>query len=200
MAYTLIGVYDNYSDAESALTDLLSRGFPRHKLHLGLIEDTPLGREAALQKLEQADDQSTNRLTLPEFFRTLFGNDPDSDRDIYLEAVRRGSYVLTVDAENDQQAHQAIDTMASHHPVNIDERSSEWRNRGWSHFDPTAEAMTQGEVDLERSLYAEEKPTLPIQQVQGDPVKDMGAQPGTDIPILRNEAQRLGVRLIQRGF
>jgi hypothetical protein len=200
MAYTLIAVYDNYSDAESALKDLLSQGFARHKMHLGLVEDTPLGREAALQKLEQADDQSTNRLTLPDFFRTLFGNEPDSDRDIYLEAVRRGSYVLMVNAENDQQAHQAIDAMASHHPVNIDERSAGWRNRGWTRFDPAAVAMTQDEVDLERSLYAEERPTLPIQQVQGDPVKDGGAIPGTDLPMLRNEAQRLGVRLIQRGF
>lgn len=200
MAYTLIGVYDDYAEAEGAFQDLVSSGFPRHQLHLGLIEDTALGRRAALQQLAQAEDQSTNPLTLPDFFGTLFGNTPDGERDMYLEAVRRGSYVLMADADDDQQAHQAIDAMASHHPVNIDERSAGWRNRGWSHFDPDAQAMTREEVDLEQSLYTEERPTLPIQQVQGDPVKDWAAEPGTGLPLLRNEAQRLGVRLIQRGF
>jgi hypothetical protein len=60
--------------------------------------------------------------------------------------------------------------------------------------------MTQDEVELERSAYTEEKPTLPIQQVQGYPVKDEAAGPSIQTPIPRNEAERLGVRLFQRGF
>jgi hypothetical protein len=199
MAYTVIGVYDSYSDAESALNDLLSRKFPRHKMYLGLIEDSPLGREAALKKLEQSDGESTSPLTLPEFFRALFG-DGQHEGDIYLEAVRRGSYVLMVNADDDAQADQAMDVMARHHPVNINERSARWRERGWSRFDPATEALTQDEVELEHSLVMEDRPSLPLQQVQGFPARDESAEPGSDLPILRNEAQRLGVRLYQRGF
>jgi hypothetical protein len=197
MAYTVIGVYDAYSRAEVALHDLLSRGFPRHKLYLAPIEDTPAGRVAALRELDQLDDQSTNRLTLPEFFRALFGQD-HSNRDIYLEAVRRGSYVLMANADNDQEADQAMEIMARHRPSDIDEISSRWRRHGWSGFDPAAAAMTEDEIERERSSYTEEKPTLPIQAVQGVPVKGEVAEPATPIP--RNEAQRLGVRLFQRGF
>jgi hypothetical protein len=152
-----------------------------------------------LRGVEQSEDQSTNRLTLPEFFRTLF-DQQDGNGDMYLEAVRRGSYVLMVNADNDQQADQAMDVMARHHPVNIDERSSQWRRQGWSKFDPAAEAMTADEAELERSLHTEERPTLPIEEVQGFPVKDESAEPDIRIPIPRNEAQRLGVRLFQRGF
>jgi hypothetical protein len=199
MAYTVIGVYDTYAQAESALDALLSRGFARHKLHLGPIEDTPVGREAALRALEQSDDLSTNRLTLPGFFRSLF-DQQDNHGDIYLEALRRGSYVLMANADNDQEADQAMDVMARHDPVNIDEISSRWRRQGWSRYDPAAAAMTQDETDLERTAYTEEKPTLPIQEVQGYPVKDEAAAPAIQTPIPRNEAQRLGVRLFQRGF
>jgi hypothetical protein len=60
--------------------------------------------------------------------------------------------------------------------------------------------MTQDEVELERSAYTEEKPTLPIEEVQGNPAKDEAAEPAIHTPIPRNEAQRLGVRLYQRGF
>lgn len=212
MAYTVIGVYDSYSEAEGALNDLLSRGFPRHAIRLGLIEDTPVGRRAQLQLLEQSDSESTNRLSLPDFLRALFGNS-QQDRDIFLEAVRRGSYVLMVNADTDQQVDQAMDVLARHHPVNMDQRASHWRSRGWSEYDPKALAMSETEIETERGMLPETTPTLPIQVVQGDPVKDSAAQPGgrtldalrddaqrLGVSRLRDEAQRLGVRLYQRGF
>jgi hypothetical protein len=39
MAYTVIAAYDAYDQAQAALDELLSRGYARHKLHLGLVED-----------------------------------------------------------------------------------------------------------------------------------------------------------------
>jgi hypothetical protein len=199
MAYTMIGVYDTYARAEAALDELLSRGFARHKLHLGPIEDTPVGREAELRLLEQSDDQTMNRLTLAGFLRTLSGQQ-DNHGDIYMEAVRRGSYVLLADAENDQEADQAMDVMARHGPVNIDEVSSRWRREGWTRYDPAAAAMTQDEIEFEHSAAPEEKPTSPIHEVQGYPVKDEAAEPAIQTPFPRNEAMRLGVRMFQRGF
>jgi hypothetical protein len=199
MAHTVIGVFNSYARAEAALNELATRGFARNKLHLGPIEDTPVGRAAELRALDQSDDQSMNRFSLPGFFRTLSG-EQDNHGDVYLEAVRRGSYVLMANAENDQEADQAMDVMARHDPVNIDEVSSRWRREGWSRYDPAAAALTQDEIELEQSAYTEEKPTLPIQEVQGDPVKDESAEPAIQTPIPRNEAQRLGVRLFQRGF
>jgi hypothetical protein len=54
----------------------------------------------------------------------------DNQGDTYLELVRRGSYVLLANAENDQEADQAMDVMARHGPVDIDEISSRWRREG----------------------------------------------------------------------
>lgn len=198
MAYTVIGVYDTYVRAQEAFDALLSRGFARHKLHLGPVEDTPLGREAELRLLAESDDQSMSRLTLPDFFRTLSGQQDDHG-DIYMEAVRRGSYVLMADAENEQEADRAMDVMARHGPVNIDELSSRWRREGWSGYDPLAAAMTQDDLERERGAAPEHKPALPVQEVQGHPVRDEAAVAADRTPIPRNEAQRLGVRLFQRG-
>jgi hypothetical protein len=117
-----------------------------------------------------------------------------------MEAVRRGSYVLLADAESDEEADQAMDVMARHGPVNIDEVSSRWRREGWSRYDPVAAAMTQDEIEREHGAAPEEKPTLPVQEVQGYPAKDEAAEPAVHTPIPRNEAKRLGVRLFQRGF
>ncbi len=199
MAYTVIGVYDTYARAQEAFDALLSRGFSRHTLRLAPIEDTHVGREAEQRLLEQSDDQSMNRLTLPEFFRTLSGQQGNQG-DIYMEAVRRGSYVLMADAENDEEADQAMDVMARHGPINIDEVSSQWRRAGWEGYDATAAAMTQIEIEREQGAGAEEKPTLPVQEVQGYAAKDEAAAPAVQTPIPRNEAHRLGVRLFQRGF
>jgi hypothetical protein len=73
-----------------------------------------------------------------------------------------------------------------------------WKQQGQSGFDFGTASMEEDEIERERSSYTEEKPTLPTQAVQGVPVKGELAEPATPIP--RNEAQRLGVRLFQRGF
>jgi hypothetical protein len=182
MAYTVLAVYPLFDQAEGALDELLSLGYARHKLCLGPAADTPAAREAALQGREQSDDLSIHQATLPESLRAQLGQHADQG-DAYLEAVRRGSYVLMANADNDQEADHAMSVMARHRPVNIDAVSARWRRQGWSRYDPAAPAMTQEEVELERSAITDEKPALPAEQMQ----------------VPRDEAQRLGVRLFQRG-
>ncbi|MDB5841478.1 MAG: hypothetical protein JWQ23_3430 [Herminiimonas sp.] len=202
MASTLIGVYDHYSDAESALSALRAHGFPYHDMMLALAEETPLGRRAALRKLDQANDLSESSTGLQDFFRTFFASDTESDdRDIYFEAVRRGSYLMIVNAANDQLRDEALEIMLRHHPVNIDERAAQWRHRGWSKYDTSAPFLTDPEIGHERSLYAEGRSSLSVHGMQGDPkstggpaLEDLTSVPGaTEVP-------RPSVRIFQRGF
>jgi len=67
----------------------------------------------------------------------------------------------------DQEADQAMDITARHGPVNIDEVSTRWRREGWTRYEPAAAAMTQDEIELERSATPQEKATSPIHEVQG---------------------------------
>lgn len=154
MANTIVGVYDHYSQAESALNDLLALGFPRSALMMGPAEDTLIGRQAALRMLEKADDRSNSSLVIPEFFRTLFGGDRENEYvDIYAEAVRRGSYLLIVNVDNAVQRDQALEAMDRYGPVDIDARAAEWKSQGWSGYDDSAPAMSDAEIDRERSAH-----------------------------------------------
>ena len=61
------------------------------------------------------------------FFRSLFGlEQKEDDARIYDEAVRHGNYVVTAIAETEEKSELASEVMSHHHPVDIDERSSEW--------------------------------------------------------------------------
>jgi hypothetical protein len=202
MASTLIGVYDDYSDAASALSALRANGFPYHDMLLALPEDTPMGRQAALRKLDQADDLSESGTGLQDFFHTFFASDTKSDDcDIYFEAVRRGSYLLIVNAADDRIRDEALEIMLRHHPVNIDERAAEWRHRGWSNYDTSAPFLTDPEIGHERSLYAESKPSLPLHAMQGDPKSAGGPAPRDRTWVPGATAMpRPSVRIFQRGF
>jgi hypothetical protein len=57
---------------------------------------------------------------------------------VYAEAVRRGSYVLTVDVDSDERRLRAEEVMRRHGSVDIDERSAEWVRHGWIGHDPQA--------------------------------------------------------------
>jgi uncharacterized protein (TIGR02271 family) len=49
----------------------------------------------------------------------------------YSEGVRRGGYLVTVDAE-ESQVDRAVDVLEDHGAVNIEERAAEWQRSGWS--------------------------------------------------------------------
>jgi stress response protein YsnF len=69
-----------------------------------------------------------------KFFKDIFGDDdPESDeRPTYDEAFRRGSCGLTVPVNNDQELDRAAEILNSAGAVDIDERSQQWRNEGWT--------------------------------------------------------------------
>jgi len=76
--------------------------------------------------------------SIGDFFSNLFGADSDADSryrgqaDSYSEVVRRGSYVLVVDANSEEEAERAADMMSELGAVDIDERADEWRASGWT--------------------------------------------------------------------
>jgi hypothetical protein len=77
---------------------------------------------------------------------------PEEEAQYYTEGVRRGGTVVTVRAE-DHRAELARDLMNRHDPVDMNERVSSWRERGWTGFDPSAEPYSAEEYELERARY-----------------------------------------------
>jgi hypothetical protein len=76
---------------------------------------------------------------------------PEEDARYIAEGIRRGDVVVTVksDSEHFERARDILDQNGA---VDIDERVSGWRERGWSGFDETAQPYTREELHRERSL------------------------------------------------
>ncbi|MGE5623155.1 MAG: YsnF/AvaK domain-containing protein [Bacillota bacterium] len=181
MENTIVGVYDSYAQAESAMNDLLAAGFARDAVRLS-AQTAGGGSTAGEQKGESR---------IGHFFRSLFGLEEHREqRDIYAEAVRRGSCVLAVDADSDDSRDRAVEIMNRHDPVDIDERAAHWRSQGWSGYDESAPLLTDAEIERERGTYAQSRAAGTAQTA--------GTGEAARIPVVEEEL-RVGKREVQRG-
>jgi uncharacterized protein (TIGR02271 family) len=120
MANAVVAVFDQYTEAQSTVNELLVAGFDQNEVKLN-AEDAP--------KFERESSEQTG---VKGFFQDLFGKGKDDDDEIQLydEAVRHGNYVVTAIASTDERSELASEVMSHHHPIDIDERSSEWMAEG----------------------------------------------------------------------
>ncbi|MEN3363556.1 MAG: hypothetical protein V7606_830 [Burkholderiales bacterium] len=178
MENTVVGVYDNKSQAQSAMNELLASGFSRNDVQMN-PEHVP-AQAGSTTAGEPAHG-------IGHFFRSLFGmEDSNKSSDVYAEAVRRGSVVLVVAVTSDDQRDRAMDVMNRYDPIDIDERSTIWRSQGWSSFDTTAPRLSDDEIAQERSRYATGSATA------------TGTGTEAKIPIVQEE-MKVGKRAVQRG-
>lgn len=152
MEHTVVGVYDSYSQAENAMNELLSAGFSRDDVQLSPDSS---GMDTTARTTVDGQQEETGS-GIGNFFRRLFGMEEHREHhDIYAEAVRRGSCVLTVSASSDEQLDRATDILNRYDPVDIDERSAHWRSQGWTGYDENAPRLTDSEIQRDRSMYAQ---------------------------------------------
>ena len=125
MDLSVVAVFDNRGDAQRALDALLADRFSATDARITSAEsgDTSLtrGRSAGNREDESLGDRIAR----------FFGFDDDHE-ETYSEAVRRGHYVLQVDAADQDEAERAQDVINRFNPIDIDEKSTEWRESGWT--------------------------------------------------------------------
>lgn len=183
MENTVIGVYDSYTQAQDALNELVAAGIPRGNIRLNA---NPEPAEAGKPEIEKHEHGAGH------FFRSLFGMEDKSEHPhIYSEAVRRGSCVLTVDADSDEERDSAMTIMNRHAPVDIEERSLHWKSQGWTGYDENAPRLTEEEISQERSRYAQPPENLAAQQPGA-------GQASSRIPVVEEEL-KVGKREVERG-
>lgn len=122
---TVIGAFDTHAQAVKAQQRLIRDGFDRDDV---TIEPSDLTSEA----VSGGGDKPQGRIG--QFFAELFGAG-DMHRhhsETYQEAVRRGSFLVVVDAEDDAHAEKAAVDLHEAGAINVDERVQQWRDEGWS--------------------------------------------------------------------
>jgi len=224
MENTVVGVYDSYSQAQNAMNELLSAGFSRSDVQLNPDSDRTTAEPGNVTSAETRESHGGSGIG--NFFRSLFGMDDEAEhRDVYSEAVRRGSCVLTVNAGSEADRDRAADIMNRYDPIDIDERSSSWKSQGWTGYDESAPMYTDSEIEKDRTLYGQGRDmsrTDAGMGTSGDTMRDsttaghlagagMGMsgdttrdrtmasdQDSTRIPIVE-EQLKVGKRMVQRG-
>ena len=77
---------------------------------------------------------------------------PEEEAEFYVEGVRRGGVLVTVQGE-DFNTNHIMDVLNSHNPVDINERAAAWRSSGWQGAGAGA-VDTDMDTDLSRHTHS----------------------------------------------
>jgi len=136
MQHTLVAVFDNRTDAQSAMNELLSSGFTRTDVRLStgdeatdLTGDLSTGSDSIsatrANELDRSPDGDTGiTASIKNFFSDLFGSDNAEHASRYEGALSQGHHVLTLTADSLPEVERAADIVERYGPTDIDETSS----------------------------------------------------------------------------
>jgi uncharacterized protein (TIGR02271 family) len=118
MTKTIVGLFDEYREAQRAVVALVENGVSREDIGITSQEDTNYeGSDSS------RDDSSSDKGVgdkVGGFFSRLFGDD-EQYASHYTEAVGRGGTVVTVDCESDETADRA-EAILNRFGGDVDER------------------------------------------------------------------------------
>jgi len=77
---------------------------------------------------------------------------PEQDAKYYAEGVRRGDVLVTIRTD-EMHADNVCDVLDRHDAIDVDDRVQNWRSRGWSGWNDTAQPYSSEELRRERSYY-----------------------------------------------
>jgi uncharacterized protein (TIGR02271 family) len=116
--------FDSRSDAEQAISRLHAAGIARESVRL-----TPSEQDGGTTRGTDTQSFPEASVGLWDSLRDLFL--PDEDRHTYAEGLRRGGYLVSVNA-TDADYERVIDILDDEGTIDIDERSNSWRSEGWT--------------------------------------------------------------------
>lgn len=118
MAQTVIGLFENDSDAQQAVERLQSAGISR--------SNVDVSRGTGDTQGVSDDNRGEKEGGVARFFKNLFG-DNDDEAERYTKMGSSGRYsIVTVHAQSTDEAERAADLLDEAGAVNVDERASQY--------------------------------------------------------------------------
>jgi len=130
MSQTVIGIFNDASEAQDAVEQLVKSGFDRSAIDVSSTNSTTSGNTTATGTT-YADNVTNNDegdSKIGKFFKSLFGGDDNNDTtgySNYSKAAQRGT-VVTVHATSSDEAEDAADILDDYGAVNVDEDSDQY--------------------------------------------------------------------------
>lgn len=133
MSRTITALFDTRADAEAGRERLLAAEIDADNVRIhdnasmGQVSDSSMSPTTA-----SSTSSSYSTSQEPGIWGSIKNAFlPDEDRHTYEEGVRRGGVLLTADVDEDE-VDEAVAALEDANSVDIDERSQDWRNDGWS--------------------------------------------------------------------
>lgn len=166
MALTIIGIFDDASEAQQAVEALVSNGFSRSSIDLsaGRYNETTTGstttgsmttgevfpdrhvNTSGTRTEEFVDDAKDVGSGIGGFFSSLFGGDDDDTSRRYSTVADRGS-VVTVHAQTQDEAERAADILDDNGAVDVNERAAAYGYANTTGFNDVPQARTAVDGD-----------------------------------------------------
>ena len=113
---TIIAVFRNESDAQGAVRDLETAFIPRNDIYLESSQNT--ASSTGLGSRTAAHEGGVTG-----WFKSLFGDEDETEQTGYQQALGQGNVMLTIDA-NDNQLETIADALERHSPVDVHRENS----------------------------------------------------------------------------
>lgn len=195
MAKTVVGYFDNFTQAEQAVRALTDNGFDRNDISL-IASDAPgvyTRHDDATQTITETGASGVamgagtgavvgglggllvglGALAIPGIGPVIAAGPlgaallgaglggaaggiigaltdigvAEEEAGVYAEGIRRGGAVVSLKTEG-LMADRAADILERHGAVDIDKQAAEWRQSGWTGYDPHAESYRKAESTL----------------------------------------------------
>src|SRR3712207_3584382 len=140
MAKTIVGLFDNYGEAQRAVVELVESGVAREDIGITSRDYTSYEGESRREESFRDDEGFGDKIS--NFFSRLFGGD-DEYASHYSEAVTGGGTVVTVDADTEETAERA-EAILNRFGGDVDERGGSYRQGAYA----GAESVETGRANV----------------------------------------------------
>lgn len=127
---TLSAMFDSRAEADRAVAALRDAGIADVVLHGE--ENEGYGTRSYDARAETRTDDRGFFESIGDFFF------PEEDRYAYAEGLNRGGYLVTVSNLSEANYNTALDILDDEGAVDLDAREAEWRDEGWTGYNPAS--------------------------------------------------------------
>jgi uncharacterized protein (TIGR02271 family) len=161
MTHTIVGIFDDRTEAQSAMEDLVEAGFMKEHIDISNRRsgDTNFGTETGRTSgtnmgtagtgtapdYDRGDESIGDKVS--NFFSSIFGDSPEAEK--YTTAASDADAILTVQTDSMERAEKAREILDDNGAIDVDDRSADFQG-GYTGSTGTDTQINQGDVDQGR--------------------------------------------------
>ena len=134
MSQTVIGFFDDASDVQRAVERLERKGISRDRIDVssghssdsGTYGTDTVSNDRTTSDGRTVDREGRNTNAITDFFNSLFGGKDDDDAERYSRVAQRSNSIVTVHAQNKDEAEAAAEILDDCGAIDVDERASHY--------------------------------------------------------------------------